>query len=74
MGSAFVQAAQAVLEMQRNAEEHNLRAAAAGNTDWQRWGREAVRMMVAYLQQQWLVASEAAVRTALHAGQMLPFG
>ena len=70
VGSAFVQAAQAVLEMQRNAED-NLRAAAAGNADWQRWGREAVQMMVAYLQQQWLVASEAAVRTALHAGQML---
>ena len=53
MGSAFVQAAQAVLEMQRNAEEHNLRAAASGNAEWQRWGREAVQMMVAYLQQEW---------------------
>lgn len=39
--------------MQRNAEEHNLRAAASGNAEWQRWGREAVQMMVAYLQQEW---------------------
>lgn len=36
VSAAFVQAAQTMLEMQRNAEEHNRLAAASGNTSWQR--------------------------------------